>query len=138
MSDIRVQCVDIRGHRRPMTASEIERFRRQLESSREKVIRFLGRLGNETNDLEADHARGGEDLSVSNRSKELSTQPSGERRQLLRTIDAALRRISDGTFGICAQCGNEIHSMRFEALPWTEYCANCQEIRDARDQESWR
>jgi DnaK suppressor protein len=121
-----------------MTKSEIERFRRQLESSRENVIRFLGQLGNETRSVDPGGEWGNQGLSVSNPSKELSTQPSSDRRQLLRTIDAALPRISEGTFGMCAQCGNEIHSMRFEALPWTEYCIDCQQIRDARDQEGRR
>lgn len=113
-----------------MTKSEIEQFRRKLESSRDDVIRFLSQLGNETRSLDADRGQDSGDLSVANLSKEFLIQQSSERKRLVRTIDAALRRISEGTFGMCAECGDEIHSMRLEAFPWSEYCIDCQEMRE--------
>jgi len=45
------------------------------------------------------------------------------------TIDEALARIADGTYGICATCGREIGEERLEALPWATLC-----IDDARKQ----
>jgi len=33
-------------------------------------------------------------------------------------IEAALRRIADGTYGICVACGGDIPRKRLEALPW--------------------
>lgn len=43
----------------------------------------------------------------------------------LRRIDAALARIDDGSYGICAKCGEEIAPARLEALPDTPLCVNC-------------
>jgi DnaK suppressor protein len=43
-------------------------------------------------------------------------------------IEAALRRIADGTFGVCVACGDDIPRKRLEALPWTDCCLRCQEI----------
>ena len=40
-------------------------------------------------------------------------------------IRAALKRIDDGTYGICLACGKPIESRRLEALPETERCLSC-------------
>ena len=43
----------------------------------------------------------------------------------LRQIDAALVRLSDGTYGDCMKCGDPISAERLEALPATPFCKNC-------------
>jgi len=43
----------------------------------------------------------------------------------LRRIDAALNRIADGTYGTCAQCGDEISEDRLMAVPTAGLCKNC-------------
>ncbi len=40
-------------------------------------------------------------------------------------IDAALGRIKDGSYGICAKCGAEIARERLNLLPFTPLCAPC-------------
>jgi len=47
--------------------------------------------------------------------------------QLLRTIETALRRITQDQFGICEECGSPILKARLEALPWTPLCRDCME-----------
>jgi RNA polymerase-binding transcription factor DksA len=42
-------------------------------------------------------------------------------------LDRALRKIEEGTYGICEACGKEIPAERLEAVPWTKLC-----IDDAR------
>ena len=44
----------------------------------------------------------------------------------LAQIDAALERMDAGTYGICENCGKEIHPARLEALPYATLCINCQ------------
>ncbi|MBV8846849.1 MAG: TraR/DksA C4-type zinc finger protein [Bryobacterales bacterium] len=46
-------------------------------------------------------------------------------------IDAAIKRIDDGEFGICLDCDEQISSKRLAAVPWAAYCLHCQELRDA-------
>jgi RNA polymerase-binding transcription factor DksA len=43
----------------------------------------------------------------------------------VRAIDAALQRIEDGRFGICARCGQPISSRRLDAVPHAALCMNC-------------
>jgi len=48
----------------------------------------------------------------------------------LRETRAALRRIDDGTFGICMDCEEEINLKRLAAVPWAARCIACQERAD--------
>jgi len=45
----------------------------------------------------------------------------------LGAIDAALSRIENGHFGICAGCGSEIEIPRLEAVPFATACTACME-----------
>ena len=40
-------------------------------------------------------------------------------------IEAALKRISDGTYGTCAKCGGAINPRRLKALPTAATCLTC-------------
>jgi len=40
-------------------------------------------------------------------------------------IRAALRRIDEGTYGVCARCGEKIAEKRLEALPYATECIDC-------------
>jgi DnaK suppressor protein len=46
-------------------------------------------------------------------------------------IDAALRRLEAGTYGICADCDRPISSERLGALPFAARCRPCEEAREA-------
>lgn len=45
----------------------------------------------------------------------------------LQNIEAALARIDDGSYGICADCGDEIARARLKAYPMATRCVPCQE-----------
>jgi DnaK suppressor protein len=51
--------------------------------------------------------------------------------QTLEEVQDALRRIEDGSYGKCAQCGRPIEPARLEAVPWALYCLQDQEKRDS-------
>ena len=46
-------------------------------------------------------------------------------------IDAALRAIDDGTFGVCQNCGSRIGKARLRAQPFAKYCVPCQSEMEA-------
>jgi hypothetical protein len=45
-------------------------------------------------------------------------------------IEEALRRLDEGGFGRCLQCGQPIPQKRLEVQPWARYCVACQELED--------
>jgi RNA polymerase-binding protein DksA len=48
-----------------------------------------------------------------------------EAEQRLRAIDAAQRRIDDGTYGICESCGKRIPVARLRVRPAATMCVDC-------------
>jgi DnaK suppressor protein len=47
----------------------------------------------------------------------------------LRLIDEALARVANGTYGICAECGDEIGLERLKVLPFAVRCVDCESQR---------
>jgi DnaK suppressor protein len=47
----------------------------------------------------------------------------------LGTVEAALKRLDDGTYGICMTCGNPIPPERLEFRPNAVRCVSCKEQR---------
>jgi DnaK suppressor protein len=70
---------------------------------------------------------------ASQRDLEISTL--NRESQQLREVRAAVRRITEGSFGVCEQCGEDIHSKRLAAIPWTAFCIQCQEMLDRNRRE---
>lgn len=68
--------------------------------------------------------------------RELAIRNLDRESHLLRNVRAALRRIEDGSYGICVHCEEEINPKRLNAVPWTPYCITCQEMADKHKDES--
>lgn len=54
--------------------------------------------------------------------------------ETLNKIDAALRRLEEGTYGNCFECGEEISEARLRALPFAVRCKDCEEARETAEQ----
>jgi len=54
-------------------------------------------------------------------------------RFLIRKIKNALRRIEEGTYGICEECGEDIPIARLKARPVTNYCLDCKTRMEAQE-----
>ena len=52
----------------------------------------------------------------------------------LAEVHAALRRLADGTYGTCMDCGEPIAQERLQAIPFAARCANCQARHDRTGQ----
>jgi len=102
--------------------TSIEARKVQLEQRLQDLNSRLQRIGDEleqpVSDDFSEQATEREDEEVL---EELGT--AGE--QEIRMIDAALERIEDGTYGVCANCGEPISEARLDILPQTPFCRNC-------------
>lgn len=63
-------------------------------------------------------------------SEDLSLQRLSAHRKMMHNIDEAVRKIDDGTYGICEDCGEEISEKRLLVLPSATLCVDCQENRE--------
>ena len=109
-----------------MTETELTRFRDILESRKAELERMLlnrdGIMIEKTADAldEVQHAAE-RDLAIRNLNRESD---------LLRNVRLALDRLEGGSFGVCAECEEEISPKRLIAVPWAPFCLQCQEQAD--------
>jgi len=70
------------------------------------------------------------DKAYSAYSKELNFSLSDGERNLLMLIEEAFTRMNDGSYGTCTNCGTVIGEKRLQAVPWTPFCIDCQELQE--------
>ena len=54
-------------------------------------------------------------------------------RKLVGKVLDALKKIGDGSYGVCESCGDEIGIKRLKARPVTSYCINCKSEMEAEE-----
>lgn len=70
------------------------------------------------------------DLASSEEAQSMNLRLRDRERVLLRKIDKALKKIADGTYGTCEECGEPIGIKRLEARPVTDLCIQCKEEQE--------
>jgi DnaK suppressor protein len=100
---------------------KVEEVRRSM--SAQKVAQVVTRL-----DVPSDEG----DLSQQSHEEWIFLNRNTLEIKLLREVEAAIRRIEQGTYGVCHECEEPISTKRLDALPWAKYCVTCQEEVAAR------
>ncbi len=72
------------------------------------------------------------DVATDTYDREFQLGIASNERKILYDLDEALKRIEEGTFGVCEDCSNVITKTRLKALPYARLCLRCQEKRDKR------
>jgi DnaK suppressor protein len=70
------------------------------------------------------------DWSIIDLSEDISLRQLSTHRQTLLKIDEALRKLDEGTYGMCEDCGGAISKERLKIIPFAIYCIDCQEKRE--------
>jgi len=109
-----------------MEQADVDRLRQKLEFQLHETRQFLRHMEREAKSLDVEATQDSADRCVISLSKESLYERISQRRTVLRLIEAALKRIADGSFGICVGCGDGIQDQRLQALPWTQFCLRCQ------------
>lgn len=73
------------------------------------------------------------DLATTTFQREMDLGLEGTVEDLEVKVEAALRRIDEGTYGPCVRCGRQIGEERLEAQPWSDLCIDCQRIEEIPD-----
>jgi DnaK suppressor protein len=117
---------------------DTDHFRELLESERSSLqharqaVHHDGSLLEETGDLaigSGDHIA---DSASETYMRELDEGLEENADHLLVEIEAALSRIDDGTYGLCANCGNPISPERLEAVPYATLCIDDKRALESR------
>ena len=122
-----------------MTVVDTHRFREALLEERRRVEAALQNLHDENSGSLTEDS--GEETAYDNHLADTATETYDREldytleensEHVLAEIDAALRRIEEGTYGICTNCGKPIPEERLEARPWATLCIDCQRERERR------
>jgi RNA polymerase-binding protein DksA len=105
-----------------------KRLQERAEQLRDEVQRTRAKSIEENPSNVAERARDAEDDSFAALVVDTNLTEIERDVDELRMIDAALQRISAGTYGICVDCGREIPLKRLEAEPTAERDVECQEL----------
>jgi DnaK suppressor protein len=118
-----------------MRKVELARFRKELEA-------LLAAAAHHGQAAAEDLSASGEELpdpsDRATRESDLESELllADRDRQLVPKIRGALLRIEEGTFGLCASCGQSIGMARLRARPVTDLCIDCQ--REAEREQGAR
>jgi len=115
-----------------MGPRQLDYFRRKLLLWREEILReSLETLQHLQEDTVAEADLADRASTESERALELRTRD--RQRKLIGKIDAALRRISDGTYGYCEETGEPITLRRLDARPIATLSIEAQERHERRE-----
>jgi RNA polymerase-binding protein DksA len=108
-----------------LTKEDIEKFKDRLLKEKLQILSDV--LGEELalkyffSQVEGDIADRAQDLYEN----QVLASLSGLQRETIDKINEALRRIEEGTYGKCANCGADIEIERLEAIPYAILCSAC-------------
>jgi DnaK suppressor protein len=112
-------------------SAEFDELRRQLTERRRGLLETRESQQGELRALQAEDRQleYEEGAQVRLADDVLTTLSESARREVMQ-IDAALRRLDEGAYGECIECGQEIPIERLRALPFTLRCEEDEEDRE--------
>ena len=120
-------------------AAKTSRYKELKKMLEERRRELLSAVQGKIRDVRAE---GGNDRDVLDQgeSSEVDIQEDIEfaliqmKSETLNKIEAARRRLDEGTYGDCFECGDEISEARLRALPFAVRCKDCEEARETSEQ----
>ena len=118
-----------------MNRNEMQHYKKLLEKRLGEIDHTIDMM-KENNEAEQDKFSPAELSNYDNHPAEMGTElyqvelNSALRvheESILQDIKDALVRVSNGTYGTCAHCGEEISVSRLEALPYARECIQCRD-----------
>ena len=122
-----------------LSAQQLKHFRQLLITERVKFAEEIKAIAEETakspreasGDLSA-YTVHLADMAADTYARELSMNIVSSEQEVLYQIDDALKRIDEGSFGICQQCTQPILMSRLRAVPYASHCINCQRAKEQK------
>ena len=119
---------------------DTDRFRTVLLEERERVQKAIanlrddhpGSLDEKVEEIAATSDNHLAETASATLDREIDYTLEENSGHVLVALDAALKRIDEGTYGTCTNCGGEIPAERLEAYPWASLCIDCKRKSERR------
>lgn len=123
---------------------ELEQFKQLLLTIRTKIAGSIDHLEKNSLNLSQKDASGDlsgyslhmADMATDNFDRELTLGIASNEQNLLNLIDAALRKIEEGTYGLCEKTLKPISKKRLLAMPYARLCLEAQELEEKERRNS--
>ena len=116
-----------------LTKKELKKFQELLEDKRKVVLDRARQMLSEGMVLDANDLPDEMDLASSEYIQSFEFRLRGREKSLLSKLDLALKKIEDGSFGVCEICDEPIGKKRLEARPETSLCIKCKEDQEREE-----
>ena len=118
-----------------MRKRDLERFRKSLTDQLEKLVGNADRTLKEDMALDSNDLPDEVDLASAEYNQSFTFRLRDRERFLLTKVQQALRKIEEGTFGICEECEEPIDPRRMKARPVTTLCIRCKEDQERNERD---
>lgn len=119
---------------------ELKKYKEMLVAERQKVGGDIAHIAQNTLKKSQREASGDlsgysyhmADMASDDYERDFSLGRVTDEQKVLYSIDEALKRMAEGAYGSCLQCGKAISKNRLKALPYTELCIDCQKKNEVK------
>ena len=126
--------------KKKFTKSDLKDFKKIVLRKKEEILNDLKHISDDTLRKSQKEASGDisgytyhmADVATDNYDREFSLGLASGERKSLYDLDDALKRIEEGTFGICDDCKSSITKVRLRAVPSARLCIKCQQKREKK------
>lgn len=121
--------------RRIMTKERMDYYKELLINERKEIMQELTNSDETARDLfetDSNNVNDSVDDASFTVAQNILSILSKKSQQSLLSIESALRRVEEGTFGACVSCGNEINENRLTSIPWATLCIDCKNNAEKR------
>lgn len=126
--------------KKKFTKKELNIFKKLILKRKEEILDDIKHISEDTLKKSQKDAAGDisgyayhmADVATDNYDREFSLGLASSGRELLYSMDDALKRIEEGAFGICEDCKKVIAKTRLRAVPYARFCIKCQEKKEKK------
>jgi RNA polymerase-binding protein DksA len=124
--------------RKKFNKKELDYFRKLILEMKEKILDEIKHISEDTLKKSQKDAAGDisgytyhmADVASDSYDREFSLGLASNERQSLYELDDAIKKIEEGTFGICEECKSLITKTRLKVVPFARLCVKCQEKKE--------
>ena len=126
--------------KKKFSKSDLKDFKKIVLKKKEELLNDLKHISDDTLRKSQKEASGDisgytyhmADVATDNYDREFSLGLASNERKSLYELDDAIKRIEEGTFGICDDCKSSITKIRLKAVPSARLCIKCQQKREKK------
>ena len=116
-----------------MNKKELKRFEELLTEERNSIVKKANKTLTEEAALDVNELPDEIDQASAEYSQSFIFRLRDREKYYLSKIDTALKKIEDGTFGVCEACEEHINMKRLQARPVTTLCIRCKEEQEMEE-----